>query len=85
MRESCIQLAIERLRESKSEVDLSKPTGKSTRNAIGLKRAKIEDISVEFEYPRSLRTGKTGGTSTGNQKVDAMLVKFKKDVEAVAV
>jgi len=84
VRESCVQLAIERLREFKSETDITKPDGKSTRNAIGIKSAKIEDISVEFEYPRYL-TGKQSTMSTGNQKVDALLIKFKKDMDAIVV
>ncbi len=85
VRQSCILLSTDTLREMKSEIDLTKSTSSSTRNAIGLKRAKIEDISVEFEYPYSSTHGKEGRITTGNSDVDYMLLKFKKDMEATVV
>jgi len=85
VRQACILLSIDVLREMKSEIDLTKSTSNSTRNAIGLKRAKIEDISVEFEYPYSLTHGKERRLTTGNSDVDSMLLKFKKDMETTVV
>ena len=80
VRQASIAIALGVLREMKSEIDLTKSTANSTRNAIGLKRAKIEDIEVEFEYPYS-RGGQRLQT-TGDGTVDAMLSKFKKDMDA---
>ena len=84
VRQACIALSIDALREMKSELDLTKATSNSTRNAVGLKRAKIEDISVEFEYPRSV-TGDKRRATTGNPLADSMLLKFRKDMEATVV
>jgi len=85
VRQACILLSLDNLRDMKSEIDLTKSTSNSIRNAIGLKRAKIEDISVEFEYPRSLIAGERKRITTGNSEVDSMLLKFKKDMEATIV
>jgi hypothetical protein len=82
VKQACIALSIDALREMKSELDLTKATSNSTRNAIGLKRAKIEDISVEFEYPRS--SDKRRAT-TGSPLADSMLMKFRRDMEATVV
>lgn len=86
VKEACILLSIDILGELKTEIKLTKTTtGSSIENAIGLKRAKIEDISVEFEYPKDISPESRKRTSTGNSKVDSMLLKFKKDMEAIVV
>lgn len=84
IRQACITLAIETLREMKAGINLTEAASNSTRNAVGLKRAKIEDISVEFEYPRTA-TRDTRRASTSSQLVDSMLMKFKKDMDVAAV
>ena len=84
VKEACILVTIDVLRNRESEADVAATSAMSTRNAIGLKRAKIEDISVEFEYPRDLKeTSKV--VSTGNASVDAMLDRFKRKMHATAV
>jgi len=85
VRESCIILSVEALRDLKAGIDLSSSTSSSTRNAVGLKRAKIEDISVEFEYPRSVTSDASGRITTGSIEVDSMLVKYRKDLETIAI
>lgn len=84
VRNACIAISIDALREIKTELNLTEAASNSTRNAIGLKRAKIEDISVEFEYPRSV-TGDTRRLTTGSQLVDSMLLKFRKDMDITVV
>ena len=85
VREACVLLSINALRDLKAGIDLASSTSSSTRNAVGLKRAKIEDISVEFEYPRSVTSGRMGQVTTGNTEADSLLVKFRKDLEAIAI
>jgi hypothetical protein len=84
VRRASLELSIDTLREIKTEIDLAEAASNSTRNAVGLKRAKIEDISVEFEYPRSV-TGDTRRVSTGSQLIDSMLLKFRKDMDITVV
>ena len=84
VRRASLEFSIEALRDMKSELDLTKATSNSTRNAVGLKRAKIEDISMEFEYPKSV-TGDRRRATTGNPLADSMLLKFRKDMEATVV
>lgn len=85
VRQACIILAVDALRELKAGVDLDTSTSSSTRNAVGLRSAKIEDISVSFEYPRSVSSGEKGLTSTGSREADSLLRKYKRDMEAFVV
>ena len=85
VRQACLVLAVDALRELKAGVDLDTSTSSSTRNAIGLKSAKIEDISVSFEYPRSVSSGEKGLNTTGNTEADSLLRKYRRDMEAFVV
>lgn len=85
VRQACIILSIDLLRDIKSEIDLTESDNKSTRNAIGLKSAKIEDVSVEFQYPSSLTRGEGSRITTGNTEADSLLLKYRKDLEAVVI
>ena len=85
VRRACYLISIAVLTELKTEISLTESAANSTRNAVGLKKAKIEDISVEFEYPRNLTSQKEWRTTTGNAEADSLLLKFKKDVEAMAI
>lgn len=84
VKESCILLAVKALRALKGdEYDPTKTISGSTQNAIGLKRAKIEDISVEFEYPKSDNSGT--GASCGDEQADALLLKYRRKCSVAVV
>lgn len=83
--EAAILLAIEFLRTGPAEADVAAGAGASTRNAIGIRRVRIDEISVDFEYPRDVRAGAGRRTTTGLAKADALLNRFRQWLHPVAV
>ena len=84
-KESAILLAIEFLRTGPAEADIAAGSGESTRNAIGISRVKIDEISVDFQYPSDLKSGSGGALSTGLLKADGLLTRFRRDLRAAVV
>ena len=80
--EASVLLAIDALKRLKNPVDLTAAAG-STDKAIGLRSARVEDISVDFEYPASIKAGDK--ITTGNIAADALLIKFRTGFNAIAV
>jgi hypothetical protein len=75
--EAAILLAIEILRTGPAEADVAAGSSASTRNAIGIRRVRIDEISVDFEYPSDLKAGAGKVVTTGLPKADALLNRFR--------
>jgi len=75
VKQACVLLAIDALTAIKN------PGQSSADAARRLSSARIEDISVSFDYPNSNRKGLT----TGNLKVDGLLMPFRFNLEAAAI
>ena len=85
VREAAILLAIEFLRTGPAEADIAAGTAESTRNAIGISRVKIDEISVDFQYPSDLKSGSGGSLTTGLLKADGLLTRFRRALLHAAV
>ncbi|RJP21184.1 MAG: hypothetical protein C4529_07945 [Deltaproteobacteria bacterium] len=83
--EAAILLAIEFLRIGPAEADVAAGSSASTRNAIGIRRVRIDEISVDFEYPSDLKAGSGRVVTTGLPKADALLSRFRQWLHPVAV
>ena len=83
--EAAILLAIEFLRSGPAEADVAAGSSASTRNAIGIRRVRIDEISVDFEYPSDLKAGSGKVVTTGLPKADALLARFRQWLHPVAV
>lgn len=83
--EAAILLAIEFLRTGPAEADVAAGSAASTRHAIGIRRVRIDEISVDFEYPSDLKAGAGKVLTTGVPKADALLNRFRQWLHPVAV
>lgn len=83
--EATILLAIEFLRTRAAEADVGAGSASSTRNAIGVRSVKIDEISVDFEYPSDMKAGTSGAFSTGLPKADALIARFRRQVNPIVV
>jgi hypothetical protein len=83
--EAAILLALEILRAGPAEADVTASSAASTRNAIGIRRVRIDEISVDFEYPSDLKAGAGKAVTTGLPKVDALLNRFRQWLNPIAV
>ena len=83
--EAAVLLAIEFLRTGPAEADVAAGSAASTRNAIGIRRVRIDEISVDYEYPRDLKAGAGKVVTTGVLKADALLNRFRQWLHPVAV
>ncbi|MGQ9589936.1 MAG: hypothetical protein ACUVYA_06540 [Planctomycetota bacterium] len=83
--EATILLAMEFLRKASSEADVSAGSGASTRNAIGVSRVRIDEISVDFQYPSDLKTGQGRTITTGLPAADALLMRFRQWLHPIVV
>lgn len=83
--EAAILLAIEVLRTGPAEADVAAGSSASTRNAIGIRRVRIDEISVDFEYPRDLKAGAGKVMTTGLPKADVLLGRFRQWLHPIAV
>lgn len=83
--EAAILLAIEFLRTGPAEADVAAGSSASTRNAIGISRVRIDEISVDFQYPNDLKAGSGRTVTTGLPKVDALLNRFRQWLHPIAV
>ena len=67
------------------EVDVASGSGASTRKAIGIKRVRIDEISVDFQYPQNARTSSSRNATTGLPVADALLARFRRKLPLVTV
>jgi len=84
VKEACILLTLDILKNRASEADVSKSSSSSTEKAVGIKSVKVGDIAVQFEYPNLARSS-TLRKSTGVYEADRLLLKYRKDLEAVVI
>jgi len=84
VKEACLKLTLEFLRNQPAEADVTSGSGLNTRKAIGVRRIRIDDLSVDFAYPASVKNGGRRLT-TGLPEVDAVLDRFRKDLDALVV
>ena len=59
VKEACIILALAFLRMMAAEVNVGEQLANTTDKAIGIKRVKVDELSVEFQYPREATVGFT--------------------------
>jgi hypothetical protein len=83
--EAAILLALEFLRRGPAEADVSAGSSASTRNAIGVSRVRIEEISVDFQYPSDLKGGQGRAVTTGLPAADALLGRFRQWLHPIVV
>lgn len=84
VQEGCIWLALEFLRTGPEEADVAGGSSLTTRKAIGISQVRIDDLSVSFQHPTSMKNGGQAPT-TGLSEVDGMLVRFRRDLHAMAI
>jgi len=85
VKEACILLALAILRSKEAESNISESQANTTAKAIGIKRVKIDDLSVEYEYPREATVSATTKRTTGLLEADRLLVRYRRDLEAMVI
>jgi len=85
VREACILLTLMFLRMMGAEVNVSQSQANTADRAVGIKRVKVDDLSVEYEYPRDVAAASAQKKSTGLVEADRLLWRFRKDLEAIAI
>ena len=85
VKEACILIALDILKNRASEADVTKSSSSSTEKAVGIKSVKVGDIAVQFEYPSMVAKGSVLKRTTGVFEADRLLLKYRKDLEAVVI
>jgi hypothetical protein len=85
VREACVLLTLAFLRMMRGEANVTESQANTTDRAIGIKRVKVDDLSVEFEYPREAVVGAARRKTTGLVEADRLLWRHRRDLEATAV
>jgi len=85
IKEACILLALAILRAKQTESNITESQANTTAKAIGIKRVKIDDLSVEYEYPREASISSAKQRTTGLLEADRLLVRYRRDLEAMAI
>jgi len=85
VKEACILLALAILRSRQAEANVTESQANTTAKAVGIKRVKIDDLSVEYEYPREVEVSASKRRTTGLMEADRLLVRYRRDLEAMAV
>jgi len=85
VKEACILLALAILRSKQEEANVSESQANTTAKAIGIKRVRIDDLSVEYEYPREVAVGAEKKRTTGLLEADRLLVRYRRDLEAMVI
>jgi len=85
VKEACILLVLDILKNRASEADVSKSSSSSTENAVGIRSVKVGDIAVQFEYPNMVTKTSAFARTTGVYEADRLLLKYRKDLEAVVI
>jgi hypothetical protein len=85
VREACVLLTFAFLRMMRGEANVGESQANTTDKAIGIKRVKVDDLSVEFEYPRDAAVAASRKKTTGVPEADRLLWRHRRDLEAIAV
>jgi len=85
VKEACILLVLAFLRSRQAEANVTESQANTTAKAVGIKRVKIDDLLVEYEYPREVGVGAEKKRTTGLVEADRLLVRYRRDLEAMAV
>ena len=85
VKEACVLLTLAFLRMMRSEANVGESQANTTDKAIGIKRVKVDDLSVEFEYPREASVGASRKKTTSVPEADRLLWRHRRDLEAIAV
>ena len=85
VKEACILLTLMFLRMMPSETNVSQSQANTTDRAVGIKRVRVDDLSVEYQYPRDVAGASARKKSTGIVEADRLLWRFRKDLEAIAI
>ena len=85
VKEACIILTLAFLRMMAAEANVGESQANTTDKAIGIKRVKIDDLSVEFQYPRDATIGASRKKTTGVIEADRLLWRYRRDLEAMAI
>ena len=85
VKEACVLLGLMFLRMMRGEANVTESQANTTDRAIGIKRVKVDDLSVEFEYPREASIGASRRKTTGLAEADRLLWRHRRDLEAIAV
>ena len=85
VREACVLLALVFVRTMKAEVNVGAQQANTTDKAIGIKRVKVDDLSVEFQYPREATVSASRKRTTGLIEADRLLWRHRRDLEAMAI
>lgn len=85
VKEACIILALAFLRMMAAEVNVGEQLANTTDKAIGIKRVKVDELSVEFQYPREATVGASRKKTTGVIEADRLLWRHRRDLEAMVI
>ncbi len=85
VKEACVLLTFMFLRMMAAEANVGEQPANTTDKAIGIKRVKVDDLSVEFQYPREATVGASRKKTTGLIEADRLLWRYRRDLEAMAI
>ncbi len=85
VKEACVLLTLAFLRMMRAEANVGESQANTTDKAIGIKRVKVDDLSVDFQYPRDATIAASRRKTTGVPEADRLLWRFRRDLEAAAV
>jgi hypothetical protein len=85
VKEACVLLTLAFLRTMRTEANVGESQANTTDKAIGIKRVKVDDLSVEFQYPREATVSASRKKTTGLIEADRLLWRYRRDLEAMAI
>jgi hypothetical protein len=85
VKEACVLLTLAFLRTMRAEANVGESLANTTDKAIGIKRVKVDDLSVEFQYPREATVSASRKKTTGLIEADRLLWRYRRDLEAMAI
>jgi len=85
VKEACVLLTLAFLRSMRAEANVGESQANTTDRAIGIKRVKVDDLSVEFQYPREATVSASRKKTTGVIEADRLLWRHRRDLEAMAI
>ena len=85
VKEAAVLLGLAFLRTMSGEANVTESQANTTDKAVGIKRVKVDDLSVEFQYPREATIDASRKKTTGIPEADRLLWRYRRDLEAAAV
>ena len=85
VKEACVILTLAFLRMMRAEANVGESQANTTDKAVGIRRVKVDELSVEFQYPREATIGASRRKTTGVPEADRLLWRYRRDLEAIAV